>query len=575
MSVKKKTGKSRLDKYYFLAKDHGYRARSAFKLIQINQTYNVLSNVHSVVDLCAAPGGWLQVVSKAVRPPSKVIGVDLDPIRPIHGVETIVGDITHEITKMDILRKVDASEVDLVLHDGAPNVGTSWEKDSYVQNELVCHAAHLACQILKKNGTFITKVFRSKDFNSLVWMCNQLFMECLTTKPRSSREESAEVFLVCRGYKKPNVLDQRFFDPQFLFAEKDEEEKKEETLSNLLKNNLDLRDCTKIRIDCMEHMIDEETREMLSDLYLVGDMDKKRVERTIKKIRKAYLGKEAGNAPEEVMDMRTPLEKQEDEMQEIERTMKRREKISQRRILAKRTKKLGLTEEDVEEIEKIHGDFFEDHIFDTDEEEEIQVERDDPIEEEEEEEEEEEDLGEALEDMEEEQDDEEADSCSSSLDIEDKVCGYRLKKDEEEFENDGIDRYLYDDENLPQFFKNDEEKYNKRYVFNEDRDHLEAKIDIPKKQQEIKARRMRRIEKKIAKIKDRMEKSEQDVDLRAVRKSALKKETREKKRMVFAGPTGRVPRMKGRIKMTDKRMKKDKRGLQRAEEKKKRGKKRN
>ncbi|EHY64450.1 uncharacterized protein NESG_00544 [Nematocida ausubeli] len=554
---KQKVGKARLDKYYFLAKEHGYRARSAFKLIQLNQSFNLLSNIHTAVDLCAAPGGWLQVLSKTVRPPSKIVGVDLDPIKAIHGVHTIQGDITDKHCVSDIMSAVGETEIDLVLHDGAPNVGASWERDSYVQNELVCHAAKLACKILRKNGTFVTKVFRSKDFNSLVWMCSQLFTECITTKPRSSRDESAEAFLVCRGYKKPESLDERFFDPLFLFAEKDEVVAAENNLSSILGDRIDLTHCTKVNIDCMKDMIDEETAILLSDLQVVGEADRRRLVRTLKKIQKAYIGVHGKNSPEEVQDLRTPAERQEAELQSVRRAMDRREKILQRKILAKRTKSLGLTEQDIEEIEKVHGDFFEDNIFD----------RDEDSEEEEEEPEIESDV--KLEDAEEDQTDSEADSCSSSLEIEDKVCGYRLRKDEDEF--DGIDRYVYDDdENLPHFFKNDEAKYNKRYVFDEKRDDLERKVTVSKKLEEMKARRMRRVERKLKKIKERLEEGCEDVDLRSIRKSAMKKEKREKPKIVFAGPSKTVAKgIKGRFKMTDRRMKKDKAGLKRAEERKK------
>ncbi|KAI5185398.1 AdoMet-dependent rRNA methyltransferase SPB1 [Nematocida homosporus] len=607
MAIKQKIGKTRLDKYYFMAKDHGYRARSAFKLIQINQSHNILSGVHSVVDLCAAPGGWLQVVSKAVRPPSKVIGVDLDPIKAIFGVDTLIGDITDEMCKTEILNRVGDTEVDLVLHDGAPNVGASWERDAYAQNELVCHAAKLACQILKKNGTFVTKVFRSKDFNALVWMCSQLFTECLTTKPRSSREESAEVFLVCRGYRKPAELDERFFDPQFVFAEAAEVSPGANTLSALLEGRVNLNDCTKIEIDCMSHMIDEETRILLGDLQLVSDFEKKKLGRVIKKIARVWIARRGGNSPEEVVDTRTRAERQRDEELEIRKRAIRRAKVSERRVLARRAKRLGLTEQDITEIEKVHGDFFEDAIFDDEEEsstEEVKpryrevnsdekgedamevenemevgdgVEDDSDIEEEDEDEEEEVNDFEVPEegrDDYDDQNDSDADSCSSSLDLEDKVCGYRLREDEEEFENDGIDRYVYDDgddENLPQFFKDDEAKYNRRFVFNEDREDLEEKVTLSKKNLELKARQNRRVDRKIQKIKDRMDDKEQDVDLRAVRKGAMKKQKRERKQMIFSGPARTIPHIQGRIKMTDRRMKKDKAGLKRAEERKARG----
>ncbi|KAI5181677.1 AdoMet-dependent rRNA methyltransferase SPB1 [Nematocida sp. AWRm80] len=570
MAAKRKTGKSRLDKYYFMAKDHGYRARSAFKLIQINQTYNILSNIHSVVDLCAAPGGWLQVASKTVLPPSKIIGVDLDAIKPIHGVQTLVGDITDEMCKTNILNMAGETEIDVVLHDGAPNVGASWEKDAYVQNELVCHAAKLACKLLKKNGTFVTKVFRSKDFNSIVWAISQLFTECLTTKPRSSREESAEVFLVCRGYKKPQKLDERFFDPQFVFAEKDEEKVTEISLSALLKTKpICIKEYQKITVDCMENMIDPETQILLDDLQLVNDMDKKRLIRVLKKIQKVYIGRTGGNQPEEIIDMRTPVEKQQDEMIHTKRAMERREKILQRKILAKRTKRLGLTENDIEEIEKIHGDFFEDQIFDSDESNHSNTPEILPEETSSHDEESEEEQEDSLENTDNSEDIDE-DSVSSSLSVEDKVCGYRLKINEEEFENDGIDRYVYNEEDhLPQFFKDDEAKYNRRFVFNEDRDYLEEKATQTKKQLELQSRRERRINKKVERIKSRLQQAEQEVDLRAIKKNIIKKEKRVKKQAIFAGPSHRIPKVKGRIQMTDRRMKKDKAGLRRAEERKK------
>ncbi|KAH9386684.1 AdoMet-dependent rRNA methyltransferase SPB1 [Nematocida major] len=564
---KKKVGKGRLDKYYFLAKEHGYRARSAFKLIQLNQAYNLLSNIHSAVDLCAAPGGWLQVLSKTVRPPSKIVGVDLDPIKPIHGVHTIIGDITEKGCVSEILASVGETEVDLVLHDGAPNVGASWEKDAFVQNELVCHAAKLACRILKKNGAFVTKVFRSRDFSSLMWMLNQLFAECLATKPRSSRAESAEMFLVCRGYKKPEQLDEKFFDPQFLFADLEAQcEKGEWTLSNLLAERIDLAKCTKVRVDCMHEMVDEETKALLDDLQVVDDTDMRRLVRTLKKIQRAYVGSKGGNSPEEVVDLRTPAEREEAEIAEAKRVMQRREKVTRRKILAKRAKQLGLSEEDIQTVENVHGDFFEDNLFDETETE-AESEDEGACESEQETESEDEEIDDG---NSEEMDDEEADSCSSSLAMEDKVCGYRLKADEEEFENDGIDRYVFDDdETLPHFFRNDEEKYNRRHVYNEDREDMEKKVTVSKKVEEMRARRMRRVERKLKKIRDRLEAGEEEMDMRAVRKGAMKKEVRERPKMIFAGPSKSVPRLKGRFKMTDRRMKKDKAGLRRAEERKK------
>lgn len=150
---------------------------------------------------------------------STIIAVDLLPIKAVRGVKTLIGDITTQECRHMIKKETKGDLIDVVLCDGAPNVGGAWSSEAYTQSELVLEAARMASDVLAPGGTFVSKVFRSKDYSALIYALKQLFKKVEATKPAASRNTSAEIFVVCLGYKAPSKIDPRLFDSKYIFTD--------------------------------------------------------------------------------------------------------------------------------------------------------------------------------------------------------------------------------------------------------------------------------------------------------------------------------------------------------------------
>ncbi|KAK3659680.1 tRNA (uridine-2'-O-)-methyltransferase trm7 [Elasticomyces elasticus] len=254
-----KSSKDKRDAYYRLAKEQGWRARSAFKLLQLDEEFNLFEGVTRVVDLCAAPGSWSQVLSRILiqgqrvgrkawedkrykellrlreagqdgdkaaselEPPTeakprknvKIVAIDLQPMSPLEGITCLKADITHPTTIPLLLKALDpdydsssssteaSHPVDLVLSDGAPDVTGLHDLDIYVQSQLLWAALNLALCVLKPGGTFVAKIFRGKDVDLLYAQLKIVFEGVTVAKPRSSRASSVEAFIVCTNFRPP------------------------------------------------------------------------------------------------------------------------------------------------------------------------------------------------------------------------------------------------------------------------------------------------------------------------------------------------------------------------------------
>lgn len=187
------------DHFYRLARKEGYRSRAAYKLKQINSKFHVIRRGDNIVDLGAAPGGWLQMARELVGADGTVVGVDIQPIREIEGVITIVGDITAEDTVGRIKELV--KNADVVLCDASPNLSGDWSYDHARSIDLTEQALSCAEQILKPGGHFVVKAFHGDLFADYLKKVRSLFKNVRAHSPEASRKASAETYIIAKRFR--------------------------------------------------------------------------------------------------------------------------------------------------------------------------------------------------------------------------------------------------------------------------------------------------------------------------------------------------------------------------------------
>ena len=188
--------KQRRDTYVRQSKVDGYRARSAYKLIEIDEKFKIFKGGLTVIDIGAAPGSWSQYANK-VSKNGKLISIDLKKMEPIGSSLQIQGDFTEEGAQQEI-KKNTTSKVDVVMSDMAVNTTGIKNIDAIQTGELCMEAMIFSKDILLQEGSFISKIFMGGSFNEIVAKGKEIFKEVKVFKPKSSRKDSKESFIICK-----------------------------------------------------------------------------------------------------------------------------------------------------------------------------------------------------------------------------------------------------------------------------------------------------------------------------------------------------------------------------------------
>jgi len=188
--------KQRRDIYVRKSKVDGYRARSAYKLIEIDEKFKIFKGGICVVDIGAAPGSWSQYVSKIVKS-GKIISIDLKEMEKISNTIQIKGDFTEKDTQNHIKSYLN-KKADIVMSDMAVNTTGIKNIDSIQTGELCKEAIIFAKEVISEKGFFISKIFMGSSFNEIVALGKKIFKEVKVFKPKSSRKDSKESFIICK-----------------------------------------------------------------------------------------------------------------------------------------------------------------------------------------------------------------------------------------------------------------------------------------------------------------------------------------------------------------------------------------
>ena len=189
------------DLYVKRARAEGWRSRAVFKLIEIQERDRILRPSGRVLDLGAAPGAWSQYAVRSVGPSGLVIGVDLLPMDPIAGVECIQGDFRDEEVYEEVVRTVGERGLDLVMSDMAPNISGTRAVDQPRSMYLAELSLDISGRILRPGGAFVTKLFHGEGFDDFVRTTRDAFTAVKVRKPKASRAQSRETYLVATGFR--------------------------------------------------------------------------------------------------------------------------------------------------------------------------------------------------------------------------------------------------------------------------------------------------------------------------------------------------------------------------------------